>query len=181
MAAASRLVLDQGVGRTTIADVQAAAKVGPSQPYRYFAGKDALVCAVIELQTDETLKVQANSLAGLDSFAALQGWRGELLDFRRRRLSMGGCPLGTLAVELSETGWLATSFARWEEMPRHGIVAMRDRGELRADADPDQLALALLVVVQGSLLLSKARRETVPLEVTIDLAIAHLKTLRPDG
>jgi AcrR family transcriptional regulator len=184
VAAASRLMLDQGVGRTTVADVQAAANVSPSQLYHYFAGKDALVYAVIEQQTDDVLRFQARSLDGLDSFAALQDWRDELVDLQRRRNNIGGCPLGTLAGELSETdeharSELATSFARWEQMLRRGIAAMRDRGELRADADPDQLALGLLVAVQGGLLLSQARRDTAPLAVAVDLAIDHLHTLRP--
>ncbi len=184
VAAASRLMLDQGVGRTTVADVQAAAKISPSQLYHYFADKNALVYAVIERQTDEVLRFQARSLAELDSFAALRAWRDELVALQQGRNSMGGCPLGTLAGELSETdeharGELTTSFARWEEMLRRGISAMRERGELRTEADPDQLALALLVAVQGGLLLSQARRDTAPLEAAVDLAIAHLHTLRP--
>src|SRR5262249_1279572 len=43
VAAASQLMLEQGVARTTIEDIQAAAGVRASQLYHYFAGKDALV------------------------------------------------------------------------------------------------------------------------------------------
>ncbi|HEY4017462.1 MAG TPA: TetR family transcriptional regulator C-terminal domain-containing protein [Pseudonocardiaceae bacterium] len=186
VAAASRLMLDRGVGRTTIADVQAAANVSASQLYHYFADKDALVYAVVTLQADGVLAAQARSLAGLDSFAALEAWRDELVELQRRRGSGAGCPIGTLAGELSETderarSELAESFARWEELLRRGITAMRDRGELRADVDPDQLALALLVAVQGGLLLSQTRRDSAPLTVAVDMAIAHLRTLRPAG
>jgi AcrR family transcriptional regulator len=177
-------MLDRGVGRTTIADVQTAANVSPSQLYHYFADKDALVYAVVELQTDEVLALQTRSLAGLDSFAALEAWRDELVELQRRRNDLKGCPIGTLAGELAETderarGELAESFARWEGLLRRGIAAMRDRGELRADIDPDQLALALLAAVQGGLLLSQTRRDGAPLAVAVDLAIAHLRTLRP--
>jgi AcrR family transcriptional regulator len=182
--AASRLMLEQGVGRTTIADVQAAANVSPSQLYHYFADKDALVYAVVALQTDAVLVVQTRSLAGLDSFAALEAWRDELVELQRRRSDVGGCPIGTLVGELAESderarSELAESFARWEELLRRGITAMRDQGELRADVDPDQLALALLAAVQGGLLLSQTRRDGAALTVAIDLAIAHLRTLRP--
>lgn len=184
MAAAARLMLDQGVGRTTIADVQTAAKVSPSQLYHYFADKNALVYAVVELQTDEVLAAQTRALTGLDSFAALEAWRDELVELQRRRAGVGGCPIGTLVGELSESderarGELAESLARWEELLRRGIAAMRDRGELRADVDPEQLALALLAAVQGGLLLNQTRRNGAPLTVAIDMAIAHLRTLRP--
>jgi AcrR family transcriptional regulator len=182
--AASRLMLDRGVGRTTIADVQAEAGVSTSQLYHYFADKDALVYAVIEHQTDEVLGFQGKSLAGLDSFAALEAWRDDLVELQRQRNNVGGCPIGTLASELSETdeharGELAESFARWEKLLHRGITAMRDRGELRADANPDRLALALLAAVQGGLLLSQTRRDSAPLAVVIDQAIAYLRTLRP--
>ena len=184
VAAASRLMLERGVGRTTIADVQHVAEVSASQLYHYFADKDALVYAVIEAQTEDVLGFQSTTLAGLDSFTALQAWRDDLVDLQRQRNNVGGCPIGTLAGELSETdeharGELAESFARWEQLLRNGIAAMRERGELRADADPDRLALGLLAAVQGGLLLSQTRRDTAPLAVAIDLAIAHLRTLRP--
>jgi AcrR family transcriptional regulator len=177
-------MFDQGVGRTTIADVQAAAKVSPSQLYHYFADKNALVYAVVERQTDDVLTAQARSLSGLDSFAALEAWRDELVELARRRESAGGCPIGTLVGELAEAderarSELAESFARWEELLRRGIAAMRDRGELRADVDPQQLALALLAAVQGGLLLNQTRRDSAPLTVAIDMAIAYLRTLRP--
>ena len=72
---------------------------------------------------------------------------------------------------------LARSFAQWEGLLRAGLAAMRDRGELQASASTDDLALALLAAVQGGLLLSQVRRETKPLEVAVDTAIAYLRTL----
>jgi hypothetical protein len=53
---------------------------------------------------------------------------------------------------------------------------MRDRGELRADADPDRLALATLAALQGGLLLSQTRRDPAPLATGLDAAIAHIRT-----
>ncbi|SDP26275.1 hypothetical protein SAMN04487897_1595 [Paenibacillus sp. yr247] len=53
---------------------------------------------------------------------------------------------------------------------------MIDRGELRADADPDILALALLTALQGGLLLTQVRKETSPLEVVFDAMLAHIRT-----
>jgi hypothetical protein len=66
----------------------------------------------------------------------------------------GGCPIGSLASELSERDpanrhALATGFDRWETGIRAGLKRMRDRGELRADADPAALALATLAALQG--------------------------------
>lgn len=66
----------------------------------------------------------------------------------------GGCPLGSLASDLSESDpvarvQLAGAFAQWEGLIRDGLVQMQERGELTADADPVDLAVAMLAAVQG--------------------------------
>jgi hypothetical protein len=53
---------------------------------------------------------------------------------------------------------------------------MRERGELRADADPDRLALATLTALQGGLLLTQTRRDNTPLKTGLDAAIAYIRT-----
>ncbi len=182
--AASTLMLERGVARTTIEDIQEAAHVSASQLYHYFADKDALVLAVIAHQTDAVLSVQHQGLAGHAGFAALEEWRNLLVSVVRQLNYVGGCPIGSLAVDLAETNpearrALANSFAQWEELLRETLAAMREQGELRQDADTDQLALALLATVQGGLLLSRTRRDTTALEAALDATIAYLRTLTP--
>jgi AcrR family transcriptional regulator len=182
VAAASELMLAQGVARTTIEDIQSAAGVSASQLYHYFADKDALVMAVIEHQEEQVLAVQRQGLDGLDSLPALARWRDLVVDTARGLGCAGGCPLGSLASDLSEADpvarvRLAGAFARWEDMLCRGLTAMRDRGELTSHADPAELALALLAAVQGGLLLSQVRRETAPLQVAIDTVLAHISAL----
>lgn len=87
---------------------------------------------------------------------------------------------GAHASELAESDvparqHLADSFARWQGHLRDGLTRMRERGELRADADPDRLALALLAVVQGGLLLDQTYRDTAPLEAALDAMIAYIR------
>jgi TetR/AcrR family transcriptional regulator, transcriptional repressor for nem operon len=180
--AASVLMLERGVARTTIEDIQDAAKVSASQLYHYFSDKNDLVLAVIDRQTDVVLGVQHQGLDRLDSFEALVAWRDLIVGTLRQSGCGGGCPLGSLASDLAETdpiarARLAGSFAQWEGLLRSGLAAMRARGELRADIDTEDLALAMLASVQGGLLLSQVRRTSKPLEAAVDTAIAHLRTL----
>jgi AcrR family transcriptional regulator len=182
VAAAAGLMLAQGVARTTIEDIQSAAGVSTSQMYHYFADKDALVMAVIDHSEEQVLAVQRQGLDGLDSLAGLARWRDLVVDTARGLGCAGGCPVGSLASDLSEADpvarvRLAGAFARWEDMLGRGLTAMRDRGELAAHADPGELALALLAAVQGGLLLSQVRRDTRPLEVAIDTVLARIGDL----
>lgn len=66
---------------------------------------------------------------------------------------------------------LLAGFSRWEGALRDGLRAMRARGELPDRIDPDRFALALLAAVQGGLLLTQARRDTVVLEASLNTLI----------
>ena len=60
-----------------------------------------------------------------------------------------------------------------------GLTAMRDRGELRADAKPRDLAVATMASLQGGLLLTQAARSIRTLRVALDAALEHLRGWAP--
>lgn len=182
LTAAAQLMLEQGVARTTIEDIQAAAGVSPSQLYHYFPGKEALVRAVIDHQTGRVLDVQQEGLDHLDTIDSLTRWRDLMVGILTEVQCVGGCPLGSLASDLAESDpvarvQLANAFGSWEELIRDGLVSMQKRGELSESADPGELAVAMLAAVQGGLLLSQVRRDPAPLRTAVDTMIAHLHTL----
>lgn len=182
VAAAARLIQERGLARTSTEDVRHAAGVSSSQLYHYFADKMSLAHAVIAYQTDAVLGAQGEFLGHLDSMRALRRWRDRLVEIQRGLQCEGGCPLGTMATELSETDpaarrELGEAFDRWEDGIRSGLRAMLERGELPADADPDRLATAVLAAVQGGLLLTQVRRTTEPLEAALDAMLDHIESL----
>jgi AcrR family transcriptional regulator len=182
VAAASELMLERGVARTTIEDIQEAADISTSQMYHYFADKNDLVTAVIDFQTDQVLGGQHLGLDRIESIEDLYRWRDMMLNIVRDQGGAGGCPLGSMASELSECdpvarARLAQSFAQWESMIHDGLVAIVARGELPEGTDVNRIALAFLAGIQGGLLLSQVRRETAPLEAAVDTMIEHLSRL----
>lgn len=184
IAAASELVFEHGVAGTAMEDVQQRAGVSASQLYHYFADKDDLVRAVIVHQTDGVLQAQQPLLDQLDSFSALERWRDLLIDIQERRHCVGGCPIGSLAAELADDdpqarADLVAGFERWEAPIRAGLRRMRERGDLRLDTDTDTLALALLVALQGGLLLAQTRRSTASLRAGLDTVLAQIKCHAP--
>jgi TetR/AcrR family transcriptional regulator, transcriptional repressor for nem operon len=181
ISAAAELVFAHGVARTGIEDVQQQAGVSASQMYHYFTDKNDLIRAVIAHQTDGILDAQRPVLDELDSFAALERWRDLLIDLQEKRHCVGGCPIGSIAAELADDdprarADLAAGFERWEAPIRAGLARMRARGELRQGTDTDNLALALLVALQGGLLLTQTRRNTGPLRAGLDTVLAHIRT-----
>ncbi|MNI97307.1 hypothetical protein D3C73_1559290 [compost metagenome] len=53
---------------------------------------------------------------------------------------------------------------------------MHARGEMRADADPDRLALALLTALQGGLLMTQVRKDICALEAVLDAILEHIRS-----
>ncbi|OBH30870.1 TetR family transcriptional regulator [Mycobacterium sp. E342] len=182
VAAASELMLRRGVARTTIEDIQEAASISTSQMYHYFADKSDLVAAVIDFQTDRVLGVQHLGLDRIHSIEDLRRWRDIMVNLVQSLGCAGGCPIGSMANELSEAdpvarAQLARSFAQWENMIHDGLVAISARGELAEGTDIERVALAMLAGIQGGLLLSQVRRDTAPLEAAVDTMIEHLRRL----
>ena len=120
---AAELIFDQGIDRTTIDDVRTAANVSSSQLYHYFDDKPALVRAVIEYQADTIVGGQEHF-----DLSSLRGWRDwrELVVGHERSLNCrGGCPIGSLGSQVSETEpdareAVAAGFKRWEGTIREG-------------------------------------------------------------
>jgi TetR/AcrR family transcriptional regulator, transcriptional repressor for nem operon len=178
VATAADLVFEQGVAGTSIEDVRKAAGVSGSQMTHYFEDKQSLIREVVTHQADAIVA----SHGTLDSFEALDAWANLNVEILRARQCSGGCKLGSLAAEVAECDAAARAnaergFERWETLLRDGLTAMRDRGDLRPEADPPQLALALLAAVQGGALLTQTRRDTAPLEAALSTALAHLRSL----
>jgi AcrR family transcriptional regulator len=179
--AAAELIFERGVASTSTEDIREAAGVSNSQLYHYFAGKSDLVRAVVERQAERILVRQRYVMSRLDSFEGLEAWRDMLIDLQIERGCRGGCPMGSLASELSEIDENARAavvdgFAAWEEAIRHGLVRMRDRGELRRGTDVDLLGVSVLASLQGGLLLTQTRRDPAPLRAGLDCAIAYVRT-----
>lgn len=176
--AAADLIYAHGVERTSLDDVMAESGVSKSQLYHYFADKDALVLEVIARQTERVLDAQRPHLEALDSLPALKAWRDAFVRLNKAA-QCGGCPLGSLASELANDSEparkrLADGFSRWRERIENGLARMQERGDLRASADPHDLALALLSAVEGGLILAKTTHSGRPLEIAIDMAIDHV-------
>lgn len=176
---AAALMFTNGVERTTIDDVTGAAGVGKSQIYHYFTGKSHLVRAVIERQTDYVLDPHGPHLAPLDTWTAWVTWRNTLVAFQAETGCIGGCPLGSLASELSDTDIsarvaLIDSFDRWQQVFETGLKTMRETGQLAATTDVARLGCSILAALQGGLLLCQIRKDTTPLEAALDGALTQL-------
>jgi TetR/AcrR family transcriptional regulator, transcriptional repressor for nem operon len=186
VATAAGLIFEHGVAGTSIDDVRKTAGVSGSQMTHYFTDKRSLIRAVVAWQADSVVELhRMPDLGELDTFEALDLWVELNIARQKRQSCEGGCRFGSLAGELAEQdpetrSDLARGFDRWEALFRHGLKLMKQRGALRPDANPDDLALGLLSALQGGLLLTQTKRDIRPLEAALKTMMAHVRSFATD-
>lgn len=180
---AAALIYEYGVSTTSLDDIMAATGTSKSQLYHYFTDKDALVLEVIRRQLDKVVSGQEKELRELRSWSGLKRWRDHLVEGTRISGGVGGCPLGSLASELADQSEsarqaLIACFEEWEAYLVTGFTEMRESGLISRTADPVDLAVTVMAALQGGLLLAQTTRDAHPLELSLDMALAHVERFR---
>lgn len=181
---AGELFFTNGMTATTLDDVKAAASISSSQLYHYFDSKTDLVQAIVMRHTENIVAEQELLLAGMHRLDDLRDWAGLVVDLFVSFDCRGGCPIGSLGSEVAEHDELArdtvaASLGRWEDALRAGLTKLRASGELASTADPEALAVVLIVALQGGLLLGKIHRSSRWLQVALANAIDHVASFAP--
>jgi len=183
--AASDLMVDRGVAAVSLDEVGRVTSTSKSQMYHYFADKDELVAAVVICVRDRILGFQRGLLEAAETVDDVAHWADAIVAFHRQAARWPGCPLGTLAGELtSKSGSgrsdIGEAFDSWLLLLQDAVVRLQRSGRLRPDADPERLAMATLASLQGGLLLSRALQDESPLSVALDAAVDHLRSFAVD-
>jgi len=179
---ATELVLTGGFSALSIDNVRRAASVSGSQMTHYFADKDALIRAVISHQTQALLDFHRQpALRGLDTFEDFDLWAELTLRFGKRKNGAKAIPVyGALAGEIPKCDdetleLLADGYRQCVEVLSSGLQRLKDRGELVADADPEELACVLMSAHQGANLLAMAYQRPWPDPDALQFALRYLR------
>jgi AcrR family transcriptional regulator len=172
VAGARAVIHQQGVEKTTIADIAEAAEVPVGNVYYYFKTKDELVEAAIAAQAEEitatlaTLERHRTPKARLKAFVRMLADQGEIT-------ARYGCPQGSLCSELDKRqDETSRSCAQLIKLP---IDWAERQFRAMGRRDAEELAVALQAAYQGIALLTNTfrnpelmRREARRLERWID-------------
>ncbi|MGK3208849.1 TetR/AcrR family transcriptional regulator [Amycolatopsis sp. MEPSY49] len=178
--AAAAEIRERGVNATTLDDVCRRSGTGKSQLFHYFPeGREQLLLAVARREADRVLEDQQPHLDGLTTWPAWRSWRDAVVE-RYRRQGVH-CPLGVLITELGRHTPAAQEvtrelLAQWEARVRAGIEAMRDRGDVRPEVDPEATAMAIIAAIQGGVTILMSTGSARHLESALDLCLTHLRS-----
>lgn len=177
---AAELIYTNGVHATNNEQLRRVAGISGSQVNHYFPTKESLVRAVISWQAERVLGLlRSEQFGGFDSLDAFREWAAFYVGYERAYQE--GCTLGSLASEIIKTDLdihdeLRNAFEQWREIFRDGLCHMQQRGLIREEADPAQLASLLLAAFQGGMLLAQVALEITPLKDALQAAIDYVET-----
>jgi TetR/AcrR family transcriptional repressor of nem operon len=177
---AAGLFAERGIAATSLDEVLAAAKAGKGQFYHYFRGRDELAAAAVRHRCAQVVAGLTQALGTVSSLAGLeQALAGYVTGFEQAGLP--GCPIGTLATEVAGRNkdarlQAAAGFDAWERLLADALERMRQRGELRADAEPAALATGLLASIEGGMVLSQARQDIASLRIAVEAGLGQVQT-----
>lgn len=116
----------------------------------------------------------------LDSLESLERWRDVVVRRVRERYddrvgedTAAGESVGRTDPERSSLP--DVSLRTWYFCLVAGLSRMRERDELRPEADPAALATGIIAAVEGGYLLARAARSVRPMELAFDMALKHVR------
>ena len=153
---AARVLHQQGVERTTLADIARAADVPVGNVYYYFKTKDELLGAVLDGYKEQAAALVASFERSRTPQARLKALVRNWTDMRDL-VVRHGCPMGTLCAELykgeegldRDAAAVVATIIDWAE------TQFRQLGR----SDARDLAVALFAGIQGAALLANTFRD----------------------
>ena len=147
------LLAEEGYGGLTMEGVAARAGVGKATVYRRWPSKSALVVDAVAACREPGCQAPGTGSARDDLLTYVRNLRDHL------RTSDAGRVLPALVAELAHNQELAETFREEVVQPRRARVlqAVRrgvERGEVRADADPELVADAVVALMQHRFLVT---------------------------
>jgi AcrR family transcriptional regulator len=176
---AATAIRELGVAGTTLDDVIAATATSKGQLFHYFpGGREELLLAVANHESERVLLDQQPYLGQLDSWAAWRSWRDTLV--QRYRHQGVHCPLGTLITELGRHSPAAQAITgrlieQWQGAVQAGITAMQRSGQIAPALDAARTAAAIIAAIQGGVTILMSTGSSQHLEAALDTMLLFLR------
>lgn len=179
---AFQLFHEQGFHATGVATIVREAGINPGSLYHFFQSKDELLLGVLEFALShlnpavmEPAEKRARDPIGR-VFALLGQYREGLV----QRGCRMGCPIGNLALEVSDGNpearrLIHENFEKWAQRVEGWLVEAGDR--LPAGLDRARLARFILTVMEGGLMQARAANDLKPFDESVGVLREHLNLL----
>jgi TetR/AcrR family transcriptional repressor of nem operon len=182
--AAQSLMLVKGFTATTVDEICETAGLTKGSFFHYFESKDDLGRTVLDRFVSSRWQAiqQGPFREKRDPLQRLYGCLDFMIEMSKHPAAPGSCLLGNFAQELSAThpqirSQCAAHFARWSEAFKRDLDEAKRTYAPRSSIDTQSLAEHFIAVLQGALILDKAKQERGQVEAHIRHFQRYLKSL----
>ncbi|MBI4573387.1 MAG: TetR family transcriptional regulator C-terminal domain-containing protein [candidate division NC10 bacterium] len=183
--AASKLIHVRGFNNTSVDEILRESHVGKGNFYYYFRSKDELGFAILDRSIERITReiIEKCFTPDKDPWQQLL----EFLDIQaeriRRQGCTGGCPLGNLAVEMSDIHEefrqrLNKAFDSLRARIEDTLHLAKEKGTLRPDTDIPRLTHFIVAGLEGALMMGKLYKKTEVTSGVIEELKEHLAQYR---
>jgi TetR/AcrR family transcriptional repressor of nem operon len=176
LAAATQLMRVNGYRHTSLDDVLRESGVGKGNFYYHFKSKEELGHAILDQMIESFLERTLEpcfSDSSARPLGQIRCFLDRLRELQRERNCVGGCPLGTLASELSDLheGFRARLdgvFSAWRDRLTAALHAAQGQGDVRAECRPPAVAQFLVASLEGAMLMTKLTKDMGVMEQCVE-------------
>lgn len=175
------LLAERGFNAISMDDVAAAAGLKKANLFHYFPTKEALGLAVFDYAAARMrAEVDAQMSGGRDPIKMVDGMFSAFSEGMSKRRCKGGCPIGNLALELSDQyerirERISLYLREWTGELAGCLEKSKADGYFRKDLKPKQSAEAILSLFEGAALFCKAKKDTDALDHARAMAVTYLR------
>ncbi len=164
--AAESLMLAKGYAATTVDGICEAAKLTKGSFFHYFESKEQLGRELLERFCLKAFQRMRQEVAERESdpLKRVHGYVEFAVKLSREPEARRGCLLGTFAQELSDTNpsmrsQCAKAFTQWARLLTQDLDAAKARRAPKASFDTKSLAEHFIAILEGSMILAKAKAD----------------------
>jgi TetR/AcrR family transcriptional regulator, transcriptional repressor for nem operon len=178
---AADLFHQQGARSTSPDEIIEASRTGKGQFYHYFRSKEGLIHEVLQTYLDEIKTATSRVNYEINSWRDLEKWFAAQVELQKHYEMTRGCPFGTLGNEVTDNDELIRQdlsliFEVIKNKLATFFVREKAKGRLAQQANAERMANFCIASMQGAMLMGKIKRSSQTVEITVQEALAHLKS-----
>lgn len=164
---ARRLIHKNGFRATSMDAIAKAAGVKKANIFYYFPTKEALGLELLDWVANEALDHVCVPPLIEDRHPRdqVRDYLGRIRAVMEKNSTVGGCPLGNLALEMADVdeefrSRLSSFFEAWAEGIERVLKFGMEQGVYRETLDPRGMAAFIVSSYEGAILMAKTKRDT---------------------
>lgn len=175
------LLTQQGYHGTGLKEILDAVQIPKGSFYNYFGSKENFAAETIQYYINPFIEQLTGHLQNPDNdaYTALQLYFNELITELEKTDYKGGCLLGNLMGEISDTSDLCKkslqlAVHRYRNLLQEALIKAQQEGTVRTDKSAEDMADLLVNMWQGALLRMKIEQSVIPLKQCYDNLLGDL-------